>query len=167
MKPEVDQLFGGRYKLISRIAVGGMGEVWLAEDEVILRQVAIKILKQEYMGDPSFIERFRIEAKHAAMVNHEGIANVFDYGEEDGSAYLVMELVPGEALSTVLERERVLPADQVLDYVAQTASALHAAHQLFELHHRERPHLRRHVLVEVEQHARRQLHLLERRRGRQ
>ena len=98
-----------------------MGEVWQATDLVIGRTVAIKILKDEYLGDPGFLERFRAEARHAALVNHEGIANVFDYGEEDGSAFLVMELVPGEALSTILERERVLSTDKVLDIVAQTA----------------------------------------------
>ena len=76
-----------------------MGEVWQAEDELILRQVAIKILKEEYLSDPLFIERFRTEAKSAALVEHEGIANVFDYGEDTNAAYLVMELVPGESLS--------------------------------------------------------------------
>ncbi len=95
---------------------------------MIGRTVAIKILKDEYLGDPGFLERFRAEARHAALVNHEGIANVFDYGEEDGSAFLVMELVPGEALSTILEREHVLSTDKTLDIVAQTAAALHAAH---------------------------------------
>ena len=100
MRPTSGLTFGGRYQLSSRIAIGGMGEVWQATDLVIGRTVAIKILKDEYLGDPGFLERFRAEARHAALVNHEGIANVFDYGEEDGSAYLVMELVPGEALST-------------------------------------------------------------------
>ena len=99
MRPTSGLTFGGRYQLSSRIAIGGMGEVWQATDLVIGRTVAIKILKDEYLGDPGFLERFRAEARHAALVNHEGIANVFDYGEEDGSAYLVMELVPGEALS--------------------------------------------------------------------
>lgn len=128
MKPEAGQIYGDRYKLISRIAIGGMGEVWQAHDQVILRDVAIKILKSEYMGDPGFVERFRTEARHAAMINHEGIANVFDYGEDAGSAYLVMELVPGESLAKILERERSLSVDRVLDIVAQTARALHEAH---------------------------------------
>lgn len=128
MRPSQGLSLGDRYQLNSRIAIGGMGEVWAATDQVIGRTVAIKILKDEYMGDPGFLERFRAEARHAALVNHEGIANVYDYGEDNGSAYLVMELVPGEALSNILERERVLPAAQVMDIVAQTASALHAAH---------------------------------------
>jgi serine/threonine-protein kinase len=129
MKPEEGKLYGDRYRLIKRIATGGMGEVWQAQDEVILRQVAIKILKQQYMGDPDFVERFRTEAKHAAMINHDGIANVYDYGEDDGSAYLVMELVPGESLSSILEREKTLPEQQVISIIAQTALALDAAHR--------------------------------------
>jgi serine/threonine protein kinase len=129
MKPEEGQLYGERYRLISRIAIGGMGEVWKAHDPIILRDVAIKILKPEYMGDPGFLERFRTEAKHAARVNHEGIANVYDYGEDSGSAFLVMELVPGDSLAKILEDRKVLPATEVLDIVAQTARALYSAHQ--------------------------------------
>ncbi len=139
MRPTAGLTFGGRYELQSRIAIGGMGEVWQATDRVIGRTVAIKILKDEYLGDPGFLERFRAEARHAALVNHEGIANVFDYGEEDGSAFLVMELVPGEALSSILEREHVLPTDKVLDIVAQTASALHAAHAAGLVHRDIKP----------------------------
>jgi serine/threonine-protein kinase len=119
---------GGRYQLQSRIAIGGMGEVWRARDEVLGRIVAIKILKEEYAGDPSFLERFRAEARHTALLNHSGIANVFDYGEAEGSAYLVMELVPGEPLSAILERERVLSPDRTLNIIAQTARALAVAH---------------------------------------
>ncbi len=139
MRPTQGVSFGGRYELLSRIAIGGMGEVWEATDHVIGRTVAIKILKDEYMGDPGFLERFRAEARHAALVNHEGIASVFDYGEENGSAYLVMELVPGEALSTVLERDGALSADKTLDIVAQTASALQAAHAAGLVHRDIKP----------------------------
>ena len=139
MKPEVGQSYGGRYKLISRIAIGGMGEVWQAKDEVILRDVAIKILKPEYLSDPNFLERFRTEARHAARVNHEGIANVFDYGEDSGSAFLVMELVPGDSLAKILERDKSLPTDRVLDIVAQTARALFAAHEEGMVHRDVKP----------------------------
>ena len=139
MRPTQGVSFGGRYELQSRIAIGGMGEVWEATDHVIGRTVAIKILKDEYMGDPGFLERFRAEARHAALVNHEGIASVFDYGEENGSAYLVMELVPGEALSTVLERDGALSADKTLDIVAQTAAALQAAHAAGLVHRDIKP----------------------------
>ncbi len=139
MRPTQGVSFGGRYELASRIAIGGMGEVWEATDHVIGRTVAIKILKDEYMGDPGFLERFRAEARHAALVNHEGIASVFDYGEENGSAFLVMELVPGEALSTILEREGSLSTDKTLDIVAQTASALQAAHAAGLVHRDIKP----------------------------
>jgi serine/threonine-protein kinase len=139
MRPTQGATFGGRYELDSRIAIGGMGEVWEATDHVIGRTVAIKILKDEYMGDPGFLERFRAEARHAALVNHEGIASVFDYGEENGSAFLVMELVPGEALSTILEREGSLSTDKTLDIVAQTASALQAAHAAGLVHRDIKP----------------------------
>ena len=139
MNPEEGQLYGGRYRLISRIAIGGMGEVWKAHDPIILRDVAIKILKPEYMGDPGFLERFRTEAKHAARVNHEGIANVYDYGEDAGSAFLVMELVPGESLAKILETKKFLPAAEVLDIMAQTARALYAAHQEGLVHRDVKP----------------------------
>lgn len=139
MRPQIGHVFGGRYELKARLAIGGMGEVWQAVDKVIERNVAIKILKEEYLGDKAFRERFRAEARHAALVNHEGIASVYDFGEEEGSAYLVMELVPGEALSTIIERERFLSAERVLDIVAQTASALHAAHQAGLVHRDVKP----------------------------
>ncbi|WP_439591190.1 protein kinase domain-containing protein [Microbacterium sp.] len=139
MRPTQGVTFGGRYELDSRIAIGGMGEVWEATDHVIGRTVAIKILKDEYMGDPGFLERFRAEARHAALVNHEGIASVFDYGEEAGSAFLVMELVPGEALSTILERDGALSTDKTLDIVAQTSAALQAAHAAGLVHRDIKP----------------------------
>ena len=139
MRPSAGITFGGRYELSSRIAVGGMGEVWKATDSIIGRTVAIKILKDEYMGDPGFLERFRAEARHAALVNHEGIANVFDYGEEQGSAYIVMELVPGEPLSSIIEREGRLPANRVLGIVAQTATSLQAAHDAGLVHRDIKP----------------------------
>lgn len=139
MKPEVDKVYGNRYRLIKRIAIGGMGEVWEAKDEVILRNVAIKILKPEYMGDPGFLERFRTEARHAAKVNHEGIADVYDYGEDSGNAFLVMELVPGESLATILEKQKLLPQERVLDIMAQTARALHEAHSAGLVHRDIKP----------------------------
>src|SRR5690625_1720632 len=119
---------GGRYELTDRIAIGGMGEVWKARDTVLGRIIAIKILKEEYTGDPNFLRRFRAEAQHTALLNHPGVANVFDYGEEEGSGYLVMELVPGDPLSAILDREKVLSPNRTLSIIAQTARALSAAH---------------------------------------
>lgn len=139
MRPSVDTTLGGRYDLTERIAVGGMGEVWKARDKVLGRIVAVKILKEEYTGDPGFLERFRAEARHTALLNHPGVANVFDYGEEEGSAYLVMELVPGEPLSTIIENERRLPADRILNIIAQSARALAAAHAQGLVHRDVKP----------------------------
>lgn len=139
MRPSVDTTLGGRYDLTERIAVGGMGEVWKARDKVLGRIVAVKILKEEYTGDPGFLERFRAEARHTALLNHPGVANVFDYGEEEGSAYLVMELVPGEPLSNIIEREKRLDSDRILNVIAQTARALAAAHAQGLVHRDVKP----------------------------
>ncbi|HET7415460.1 MAG TPA: protein kinase [Arthrobacter sp.] len=128
MRPTSGITLGGRFQLTDRIAIGGMGEVWKAQDKVLGRLVAIKILKEEYTGDDGFLERFRAEARHTALLSHPGIASVFDYGEEAGSAYLVMELVPGVPLSTIIERERVLSPDRTLSIIGQTARGLAAAH---------------------------------------
>ncbi len=116
-----------------------MGEVWRAKDQILGRTVAIKILKDEYTGDPSFRERFRAEARHTALLNHVGIANVFDYGEESGSAYLVMELVDGEPLSAIIESDKVLSTDTTLSYIAQTARALAPAHAQGLVHRDVKP----------------------------
>lgn len=139
MRPSSETTLGGRYDLTERIAVGGMGEVWKARDKVLGRIVAVKILKEEYTGDPGFLERFRAEARHTALLNHPGVANVFDYGEEDGSAYLVMELVPGEPLSAIIERDRKVDPDRILNIIAQTARALAAAHAQGLVHRDVKP----------------------------
>jgi len=128
VRPTSGITLGGRFQLTTRIAIGGMGEVWKAKDLILGRIVAIKVLKEEYTGDPGFLQRFRAEARHTALLNHAGIANVFDYGEEDGSAYLVMELVPGQPLSSIIEHEQVLSPDRTLSIISQTARALSVAH---------------------------------------
>lgn len=139
MRPVTGTTLGGRYKLTDRIAIGGMGEVWKARDQVLGRLVAIKILKEEYTNNESFLTRFRVEARHTALLNHPGIAGVFDYGEEEGSAYLVMELVPGPPLSTIIERERKLDIDRTLSLISQTARALAAAHEHGLVHRDVKP----------------------------
>ena len=139
MRPISGMTLGGRYELTDRIAIGGMGEVWKARDTVLGRIVAIKILKEEYTGDPNFLRRFRAEAQHTALLNHPGVANVFDYGEEEGSGYLVMELVPGDPLSAILDREKVLSPDRTLSIMAQTARALSAAHAQGLVHRDVKP----------------------------
>lgn len=139
MRPSSKTVLSGRYALTERIAIGGMGEVWKAKDKVLGRTVAVKILKEEYTGDPTFLQRFRAEARHTALLNHPGVANVYDYGEDDGSAYLVMELVPGEPLSNIIDRDRTLPVDDVLNYIGQTARALAAAHAQGLVHRDVKP----------------------------
>ncbi|MHA7209250.1 protein kinase domain-containing protein [Arthrobacter sp. MDT1-65] len=139
MRPTSGITLGGRFELTERIAIGGMGEVWKARDQILGRVVAIKILKEEYSGDPAFLNRFRAEARHTALLNHEGIANVFDYGEEAGSAYLVMELVPGQPLSAVIEKEQVLSPDRTLSIIGQTATALAVAHRQGLVHRDVKP----------------------------
>lgn len=138
-------LLGGRYRLLGQIAVGGMGEVWRADDETLGRQVAVKVLKAEYAEDPTFVERFRAEARNTAMLSHSGIATVYDYGEvalEGGhgsSSYLVMELVPGQPLSALLAAEGPLAPDRVMNIVGQAALALQAAHEAGVVHRDIKP----------------------------
>jgi serine/threonine-protein kinase len=139
VRPTTGITLGGRFQLTTRIAIGGMGEVWKAKDLVLGHIVAIKVLKEEYTGDPGFLQRFRAEARHTALLNHVGIANVFDYGEEEGSAYLVMELVPGQPLSSIIEHEQVLSPDRTLSIIAQTARALAVAHAQGLVHRDVKP----------------------------
>ena len=128
-------LLAERYRLTRRLAVGGMGEVWTAEDTRLARQVAVKILKSELTSDPEFVDRFRSEARITASLNHPGIAAVHDYGEVASiaggprdTAYLVMELVSGEPLSAVLARTPRLSASRTLDVLEQSGRALQVAH---------------------------------------
>lgn len=139
MRPTSGITLGGRYQLTDRIAIGGMGEVWKARDKVLGRLTAVKILKEEYTGDPNFLRRFRAEAQHTALLNHPGVANVYDYGEEKGSAYLVMELVPGQPLSAILEKDSTLSPDRTLSIIRQTAAALSAAHAQGLVHRDVKP----------------------------
>ena len=133
----VRQLLADRYRLDEQIAVGGMGQVWRATDTVLDRCVAVKMLKPEYVGESR--EQFRAKARAAARLSHPGIASVYDFGETLDGAWLVMELVDGEPLSTLLRRERALPADRVLEVVAQTAAALQAAHACGVVHRDVKP----------------------------
>jgi serine/threonine protein kinase len=131
----------GRYRLIERIASGGMGEVWQGADQILGRPVAVKMLSAAHAGDEQFRARFRAEARYAAALSHPGIARVFDYGDGSplGGAYLVMELVNGEPLSAILERVGRLAPEVTLDIVAQAARALDAAHQAGIVHRDIKP----------------------------
>jgi serine/threonine protein kinase len=139
MRPVEGTLLGNRYKLTSRIAVGGMGEVWKGVDSVLGREVAAKILKDEYLSESTFLARFRAEAQNMGRVSDPGIAGVYDYGDEDGSPYLVMEYVPGEALSAIIERSAPLSETDTLSIVTQAAQALGAAHKVGVIHRDIKP----------------------------
>jgi len=136
--PATGVLLGERYLLTDRIAGGGMGEVWRASDQVLGREVAVKVLRREYADDPTFLARFRGEARHTAGLSHPGIATVYDYGEDD-SPYLVMEHVPGEPLSAVISRDGAMAPERVLDLVGQSALALQAAHDAGVIHRDVKP----------------------------
>jgi beta-lactam-binding protein with PASTA domain len=137
-----EALLAGRYRLVHRLASGGMGQVWRAADEVLGRPVAVKLLSSEFAEDRAFLDRFRTEARRTAALSHPGIASVFDYGEieePNRTAYLVMELVEGAPLSAVLAREGRLDPERALDVVAQAALALGAAHQAGVVHRDVKP----------------------------
>jgi len=129
-----------RYRLDSRIAFGGVGEVWRATDLVLGRPVAVKLLQERYAGHAETLARFRAEARHAGALSHPGIAQVYDYGEAglDGPPYLVLELVDGPSLAGVLAGGPLEPA-VALDVVAQTAAGLAAAHAAGLVHRDIKP----------------------------
>ena len=129
-----------RYRLESRIAGGGVGEVWRAADLVLARPVAVKVLRPEYAQHPQTLARFRAEAKHAASVSHPGVAQVYDYGEDGTAAspYLVMELVDGPSLAGVLKAGPLDPGS-TMDVLAQAAAGLQAAHAAGLVHRDVKP----------------------------
>jgi len=128
-----------RYTLTSMIAVGGMGEVWRANDDELSRTVAVKVLKDSATTSDTFLRRFRNEAKNAAGLAHPNIAQVFDYGDHEGTAFLVMEFVDGEPLSSILERERTISEARVVRILDQTADGLDAAHSAGIMHRDIKP----------------------------
>ncbi|MFI6981809.1 protein kinase [Embleya sp. NPDC050154] len=134
-------VLGGRYALAELLGGGAMGEVWRAEDRVLERSVAVKILLPSLLADAKFAERFRREAKVLAALDHPGIVDVHDYGESGSDprvAYIVMELVGGRPLDVVLADSDAeeMPVDRVLGIAAQALDALHAAH-LRDIVHRD------------------------------
>ncbi|MEV6846941.1 serine/threonine-protein kinase [Actinoplanes sp. NPDC051411] len=126
-------LLASRYRLVERLGAGGMSVVWRGFDEVLGRQVAVKVLPPSTSTDPSFRRRLRAEAQAAARLSHPHITNVYDYGEAttvDGEPvpYVVMELIDGESLAAVLARVRRLPWQAVVRITSEVAAALAAAH---------------------------------------
>jgi eukaryotic-like serine/threonine-protein kinase len=133
-------VLGGRYVLDEQIGSGGYGEVWRAADTVLSRPVAIKLMHPHYACQGEAVARFRDEARHAAALSHENIAQVYDYCEAAGGQppYLVMELVAGPSLETMLAAGP-LDATRTMDIVAQTASGLQAAHAAGMIHRDVKP----------------------------
>jgi serine/threonine protein kinase len=132
-------MLGGRYRLDERIAGGGMGDVWRATDEVLGRTVAVKVLLQALVEEPGFAERFRGEARTMATINHPGVVDVYDYGNENDTAFLVMEYIEGDALSRTLSRVGRLTPARTMALMAQAADALHAAHEKGIVHRDVKP----------------------------
>ncbi|MCW2900499.1 MAG: serine/threonine protein kinase [Streptosporangiaceae bacterium] len=134
------KMLGERYRLVERLASGGMGEVWRAQDVVVDRQVAVKLLRPEYADSTEFRDRLRSEGRLVANLSHPGIVQVYDHGDsENGEPYLAMEFVDGEPLSAVLAREGTLAPAHVLDIVAQVSDGLDAAHRAGLVHRDIKP----------------------------
>jgi eukaryotic-like serine/threonine-protein kinase len=133
-------LLARRYRLDHQIAAGGAGEVWQAEDSVLARPVAVKLLRAEFAGHPDTLTRFRAEARHAGRLSHPAIAQVYDYGEGEppDPPFLVMELVNGPSLATTLA-SGPLPPGRAMDVIAQAAAGLAAAHAAGLVHRDIKP----------------------------
>ena len=132
-------VFNGRYELHRRLGRGGMADVSLARDQLLDRPVAIKVLFPEFATDPAFVERFRREATAAANLNHPNIVGVYDWGEADGTYFIVMEYVDGRSLAEILQAEGPLHPDRVADIGADVAAALGFAHRNGVVHRDVKP----------------------------
>src|ERR671937_210629 len=137
----------GRYRLEARIGAGGMSTVYRALDEVLQRQVAIKLMNREVATDSDQLERFRREARAVAQLSHPHIVGVIDAGEDEGRPYIVFEYVEGETLKERIRRMGRLPIDEAIAYAIEIARALGAAHARGIVHRDIKP---QNVLVDEE-----------------
>ena len=127
-------VLNNRYRLLSQVAAGGMAVVHKAQDTLLNRIVAIKILRESFAADPAFQARFQREAQAAANLSHVNIVTVYDVGQDRGRQYIVMELVDGVDLKHIIRAEAPLPIDRAVDIAIQTSAALGAAHRAGLVH---------------------------------
>jgi eukaryotic-like serine/threonine-protein kinase len=137
--PADPRVFANRYELGEEIGRGGMADVYLAQDRLLDRRVAVKVLSPAFASDPTNFERFRREAQSAAGLNHPNIVAVYDWGEEDGTSYIVMEYVPGQTLRDVIQAYGRLAAPEAARIAAEIADALSFAHEHGVVHRDVKP----------------------------
>jgi serine/threonine protein kinase len=125
----INTLFDGRYRILRKLGTGGMANVYLAEDEVLGRRVAIKILNDRHAGDDQFVERFRREAKNAASLSHPNIVSIYDRGEAEGTYYIAMEYLDGRSLKELIVARGPAPIHLAVDYTRQILAAIRFAHR--------------------------------------
>ncbi|TML03256.1 MAG: Stk1 family PASTA domain-containing Ser/Thr kinase, partial [Actinobacteria bacterium] len=143
----LNTLFDGRYRIVRKLGTGGMANVYLAEDEVLGRRVAIKILNDRHAGDDQFVERFRREAKNAASLSHPNIVSIYDRGEAEGTYYIAMEYLDGRSLKELIVARGPAPVPVAIDYARQILTAIRFAHRHGIVHRDIKPH---NVLVDAE-----------------
>ena len=136
----IGQLFDGRYLVERRIGSGGMADVYLARDESLGRNVAIKVLADRYARDDAYAERFRREASAAAGLSHPNIVGVYDRGQADGSSYIAMEYLNGPTLKDEIARRAPLPEADAVNWAVQALDALEYAHRQGVVHRDIKPH---------------------------